>query len=273
MAVILRDLHALDEFRQVNELEAEIWGTRDDTVATAVYAAGVPRGAVLVGAFEDADLVGFCYSFPALAHGRLIHWSHITGVSSSHRCRGIGFALKQAQRVHVQALGIGRIDWTFDPLQAGNAHFNVRRLGALVEHYEVNVYGQLVNPLHGGLPTDRFVAQWRLDSPGVRSRMEEEWAGEGRAAADAPVVNPVHEEGGWPVCDWSVGPPQVDGRIRVAIPGRFVEMMASAPDVAMRWRLTTRRLFQTLFARRYRVSDFVRAADGGGAYVLEQDVE
>ena len=51
------------------------------------------------------------------------------------------------------------------PLQAANAHFNLRRLGAVVEHYEVNVYGELVNPLHGGLPTDRFVAQWWLDSP------------------------------------------------------------------------------------------------------------
>ena len=90
MTVILRDLHALDDFRRVKELEAEIWGGREEAVAASVFAASVPRGAVLIGAFDDEELVGFCYSFPALAHGRLIHWSHVTGVSSSHRSPASG---------------------------------------------------------------------------------------------------------------------------------------------------------------------------------------
>jgi predicted GNAT superfamily acetyltransferase len=273
MAVILRDLHSLDDFHRVCELEAEIWGGREETVAATLFAASVPRGAVLVGAFDGDDLVGFCYSFPAIVHGRLIHWSHMTGVSASHRCAGTGFLLKQVQRVRVRALGIDRIDWTFDPLQAGNAHFNLRRLGALVERYDVNVYGQLINPLHGGLPTDRLVAQWWLDAPGVQARMEEEREAMGPPADDVPLVNRLTEADGWAVCDWAAAPPEGERRLRVAIPGRFTEMMASAPGIAMSWRLTTRRLFQTLLARRYRVVDFARAAGGGGAYLLEQDVE
>jgi predicted GNAT superfamily acetyltransferase len=272
MPPILRDLHSLDDFRRVNELEAEIWGGREDTVAATVFAASVPRGAVLVGAFDGGDLIGFCYSFPALVHGRLVHWSHMTGVAASNRGRGAGFGLKQAQRQRVKALGLDRIDWTFDPLQAANAHFNLRRLGAIVEHYEVNVYGELVNPLHGGLPTDRFVAQWWLDSPAVRALMDEERPP--AAAGDwVPVVNAVHEEDGWDVCDWNARIDAVRPRIGVAIPSRFGELMAAVPDVAMRWRLTTRRLFQALFAERFRVVDFVREAKGGGVYVLEQHVE
>ena len=206
MAVTLRDLHTLDDFRRVTELEAEIWGGREETVAATFFAASVPRGAVLIGAFEDGDLVGFSYAFPALTHGRLIHWSHVTGVTASHRRAGTGFALKQAQRLRVKALGVDRIDWTYDPLQAGNAHFNLRRLGAVVERYEVNVYGELVNPLHGGLPTDRFVAQWWLDSPRVRLRMDEERPSAVPAPPAGPAVNEVAEEGGWEVCDWDGRP-------------------------------------------------------------------
>lgn len=270
--MLLRDLHSLDDFRRVTQLEAEIWGTREDSVPAVLFAATVPRGAVLVGAFDGDDLVGVTYSFPALVHGRLIHWSHVTGVSASNRNAGVGFGLKQAQRDRVRALGIERIDWTFDPLQAANAHFNLRRLGAEVEHYEVNVYGELVNPLHGGLPTDRFIAQWWLDATGVRSRMDEERRAEAPAGA-GPVVNPVAAVEGWDACDWEAALPDAGPRLRIAIPGRFTAMMAAAPDVAMRWRLTTRRLFQAAFANRFRVTDFDRSGQGGGEYLLEQDVE
>jgi len=121
MAVRLRDLHSLDDFRRVSQLESEIWGSREESVPTAVFAAAVPRGAVLIGAFEDEDCVGFAYSFPAIVHGKLIHWSHVTG-SRPRTGAGVGFALKQAQRDRVRRLGLDRIDWTFDPLQAANAH-------------------------------------------------------------------------------------------------------------------------------------------------------
>jgi predicted GNAT superfamily acetyltransferase len=93
------------------------------------------------------------------------------------------------------------------------------------------------------------------------------------AEDEAPVLNPIEEEEGWAVCDWAADLPDAETRLRFAIPARFTEMMAGAPDVAMNWRLTTRRLFQTLFVRRYRVVDFARAAGGGGTYLLEQEVE
>ena len=94
-------------------------------------------------------------------------------------------------------------------------------------------------------------------------------AGRGRRL----IVNPIGEADGWAVCDWAADVPTAETRLRVAIPARFTEMMARAPAVALNWRLTTRRLFRTLFARRYRVVDFARAAVGGGTYLLEQDVE
>ncbi len=269
----VRGLNGLDDFERVSALEAEIWASRDQVVPPVVLAAMVPRGGVLLGAYDEDELIGFTFSLPALSHGKLVHWSHVTGVAAACRGRGVGLALKLAQRARVRALGLDRIDWTFDPLQAANAHFNLRRLGVLVEHYEVNVYGELVNPLHGGLPTDRLVAQWWLDSPAVCVLADAEAAPAGAGPPDAPVVNPIEERDGWSVCDWNAEPAAAGHRLAVAIPGRFTEMLTSAPEIALQWRLTTRRLFQALLTRRYRIVDFARDGAGGGAYVLEQQVE
>ena len=271
MSVSCRDLHALDDFAQVVALEGRIWGLSDEVVPLTVFAAAVPRGAVLIGAFDGDDLVGFTYSFPALCHGRVIHWSHMTGVADGHRRLGVGRRLKLAQRERVRALGLERIDWTFDPLQAVNAHFNLRRLGAVVEHYEVNVYGASASPLHGGLPTDRFVAQWWLNAPRVEARLADEAGGRAGRPADAALANPTRMVDGWEVCDWEARvPPQP--AVAVAIPGRFDAMLATAPGVALRWRLATRRLFQSLFTNGYRVVDFDHGPGDGGRYVLVQDV-
>ena len=137
------DLTTLDEFRKVEELEGLIWG-RVDLVPVVILAVSVRRGAVLVGAWDDDQLVGFVYSFPALRRGEAgaSHWSHMLGVHPDQRGAGLGRALKLAQRERVLALGLDLIEWTFDPLQAANAHLNFVKLGVVVEEYEENVYGE-----------------------------------------------------------------------------------------------------------------------------------
>lgn len=271
MALVLRDLYSLDDFKRVVALETLIWGLRDEVVPSTVLAAGVSRGAVLVGAFDADELVGFTYAFPAISHGKLIQWSHMTGVADGYRDKGLGLRLKLAQRERALAMGIERVDWTFDPLQATNAHFNLRRLGAIVEHYEVNVYGELASPLHGSMPTDRFIAQWWLASEHVAARLDErDEVARGRPV-ETTLVNPIARDGDWTVCDWDAL--VVDApRVQVAIPPDYTRMLALAPDVALRWRLTTRRIFQSLLGQGRRISDFVRDADGGGRYLVVQDV-
>ncbi len=68
-------------------------------------------------------------------------------------------------------MGLDLIEWTFDPLQALNAHFNFAQLGVVSEEYEENVYGESSSPLHRGAPTDRFVAEWRITTPHVERRI------------------------------------------------------------------------------------------------------
>ncbi|MGE5109281.1 MAG: hypothetical protein ACM3JB_00395, partial [Acidobacteriaceae bacterium] len=85
---------------------------------------------------------------------------------------GIGRLLKLAQREDALRRGIKLIEWTFDPLALMNAHFNLNRLGAIIRRYVPNVYGVTSSPLHGNIPTDRFVAEWWLESPRVVARSE-----------------------------------------------------------------------------------------------------
>ena len=83
-------------------------------------------------------------------------------------------------------MGIDLIEWTYDPLQALNAHLNFAKLGVVVEEYEENIYGESSSPLHRGTPTDRFVAEWRLREPHVERRI---------AAQAAPLVRDARSRG------------------------------------------------------------------------------
>ncbi len=87
------------------------------------------------------------------------------GVVDDYRNAGVGRRLKLAQREEALARGIDLVEWTFDPLEIKNAFFNIERLGAIVRRYVQNQYGITASPLHGGLPTDRCVAEWWLRSP------------------------------------------------------------------------------------------------------------
>jgi predicted GNAT superfamily acetyltransferase len=270
----IRDLTTLEECLRVVELEKDVWGYADgdDVVPAAVLLVSVKRGGILLGAFDRDRLTGFVYSMPAVKDGRPTQWSHMLGVTRDARGTGLGLRLKLAQRERALAMGIDEIEWTFDPLQALNAHLNIARLGAVVDEYEENIYGESTSPLHQGSPTDRFIAVWRLTTPHVERRLS---ASPGLVARDAgviaaPVVNPSSESDG----GLEPGDPRLtfeDRRILVEIPGNFTELLARDPGRARRWRMATRLTFQTYFARGYRVVDFILASDQRrGQYVLER---
>ena len=90
------------------------------------------------------------------------------------RGTGVGQNLKWGQRDHALRNGVKRITWTFDPMQSGNAHLNIELLGATVAEHLENFYGVTTSALHHGLPTDRLLASWDLEAPGVvaRARVE-----------------------------------------------------------------------------------------------------
>jgi predicted GNAT superfamily acetyltransferase len=268
----LRDLTTLEQFRAVERLESEIWGAID-LVPVPILAVTVQRGAVLVGAFDADRLIGFVYSFPALKPGEAkpSHWSHMLGVHPDHRRSGLGRELKLAQRDRVLDLGLDLVEWTYDPLQAANAHLNFVTLGTVVEEYEPNVYGESTSPLHGGIATDRFICQWWIRKPHVERRIR---GGVLRAVSHevvaAPVVNRVKPIGDTLAPD-GVNLEAREPRVMVDIPVDFTEMLASDPERAVDWRLQTRAVFTHYLGAGYRVVDFtLDKAARRGRYLLSK---
>jgi predicted GNAT superfamily acetyltransferase len=271
----IRPLTTLDDCRRVAALERTVWGYTDaeDVVPPPVLIVSIKRGGILLGAFDtQAELQGFVYSMPGLKDGRAMQWSHMLGVAPGARDSGLGRRLKLAQREAVIAMGLDLIEWTFDPLQALNAHFNAR-LGVVIEEYEENVYGDSSSPLHRGAPTDRFVAEWRVTTPHVERRIAD--AGmpmvrDSRVLA-APVINPSIARAGW----LAPGEPdltQDTPRLLVEIPTGYDRLLTEDAGLALEWRLTTRRIFQALLHRGYRVVDFLLAREAGrGQYLLARD--
>jgi predicted GNAT superfamily acetyltransferase len=262
-----RDLTTLEDFAAVVELERDIWGPGyDEVVPVPILAVTVMRGGILIGAFDGdtsrasassresaGPMVGFVYSLPGIKHGKPTQWSHMAGVVDAHRGSGVGYRLKLLQRERALAMGLDLIEWTYDPLQAMNAHLNFAKLAVVAEEYEINVYGESSSPLHKGNPTDRFVAEWFVADTRVEDRLR-------GAAALAPVLTVERASATKPAGEW-LAPALVDlaldaKRVSVEIPTGFSQMLSAAPDLALEWRMTTREIFTTYFARGYRAVEF-----------------
>jgi predicted GNAT superfamily acetyltransferase len=267
----LRDLERIEEFRQVVELERQIWGVDyDDVVTVPILTVTVKRGGVLIGAFDNDRMIAFVYSLPGIKDGKPIQWSHMLGVIDEYRSAGLGRTLKLEQRQRSMEIGCDLVEWTYDPMQAANAHLNFAKLGVVVEEYAINVYGESTSRLHKGTPTDRFVAQWWIREPHVVRRIERTSAVVIRtqAAADAPLVNRTRASGKWLACE-GYDLNRSERRLWVEIPTGFTEMQAEDPQLALDWRMATRAIFTTYFDRGYRALDFVLDRRAGrGRYLL-----
>jgi len=258
-SVTYRDLTTLEEYAAVVDLERAIWGPGyDEVVPVPILAVSVKRGGILIGAFTEDRLVGFVYSLPGIKQGKPTQWSHMLGVVDAFRSAGVGYELKCRQRERTLAMGLDLIEWTYDPMQAMNAHLNFAKLGVVVEEYEENVYGESTSPLHRGNPTDRFVAQWWIRKTDVERRLAAAGPltfGTGEVA-DARPVNSVAVAGDW-LESVDVDLSLDARRLVVDIPIGFTEMLARAPDLALAWRICTRAIFTTYFDRGYRAVDFL----------------
>ncbi|MDP2053663.1 MAG: hypothetical protein Q8L75_08510 [Acidobacteriota bacterium] len=267
---IIRHLTTIDEFRQVVALEQAIWGYTDlgDIVTVPVFIFTVKRGATLIGAFDRDHMVGFAYAVVGMKDGRPMMWSHMAGVLPEYR-GGLGVQLKLEQRARALAQGYELIEWTFDPMQAMNAHFNFAKLGGVVEEYAENFYGESTSALHRGTPTDRLIVSWRIGEPHVVRRLEP--AGLRAVSHEvgmAPVVNVTALDDGWREVK-SIDLTVKERRLWIEIPTGFTQMQQQAPERALQWRLHVRQMFQEYFAKGYRAVDFVLQREAGfGRYLL-----
>ena len=270
-----RDLQSHADFERVVELERLVWGYTDggDIVPVPLMVIAATRGGILIGAVDDHDdIVGFVYSLPGVKAGCRTQWSHMLGVLDEHRGAGLGRCLKLEQRRKAMDLGVDLIEWTFDPMQAINAHLNFRRLGVTVSEYEENIYGESSSPLHAGTPTDRFIAEWWLTEPHVERCIVTHGTARSTAGqiAAAHRINTTTTGDRWLECasvDLTAEAPELS----VEIPVGFGTMQLEAPALAQDWRMVTRKLFVDYLARGYRVVDFELDLDRRrGLYLLER---
>jgi predicted GNAT superfamily acetyltransferase len=172
--ITVRLLHSLEDFQKCVQIAREVWGDTDlDTEPTTTLVIAHHTGGQILGAFDGDTMIGFTKAYVGLHdHTPYLH-SHMAAVLASHRDRRVGRQLKLFQREDALRRGIRLIEWTFDPLETKNAHFNINRLGAITRRYIPNFYGITTSPLHRGMPTDRLLAEWYLDSPRVIAAVNE----------------------------------------------------------------------------------------------------
>src|SRR5436305_5247617 len=167
-------LETLSEFSEVVALQQEIWGFEDvELLPRRLFVVASKIGGQVLGAYDGAKLVAFCLCIPGIKpDGQPYLYSHMLGVHADYRNTGLGRELKWKQRQYALATRVDLIEWTFDPLEVKNAFFNIEKLGAIVRRFIPNQYGTTTSHLHGGLPTDRLVAEWWLKSSRVRMIVE-----------------------------------------------------------------------------------------------------
>ncbi|HZD57629.1 MAG TPA: GNAT family N-acetyltransferase [Anaerolineales bacterium] len=277
----LRILDTHEDLEAVEELQRLVWpGSETEVVPVHMLIAVVHNGGLVIGAFNDedpAELLGFVYGFPGLYFTpdgpRPMHCSHQLGVHPDYRNSGLGFALKRAQWQMVRHQGLDRVTWTYDPLLSRNAYLNIAKLGAVCNTYQRDVYGDLRDGLNRGLPTDRFVVDWWVNTKRVERRLSTKARPQldlaHFLAAGAEIINPTKVGGdGWPKPVSAAIPAQLDrgegmthqdenALLLVEIPADFLALKVANPELALDWRLHSRPLFENLFGQGYLVTDFV----------------
>ena len=265
----IRLLFLYEEMVQAEDLQRIVWsGSETDIVPAHLSMAISHNGGVMLGAFDQGKLVGYLMGFlgtdaespDRIAMTRLKHCSHQVGVHPAYRDRGIGFALKRAQREEVLKQGIRLVTWTYDPLLSRNAHLNIRRLGAVCDTYLQRAYGEMRDALNTGVESDRFQVDWWVTSPRVSSRFEKARKPLNMAhylKAGAEKVNPsILDDAGQLYPGEVIYAPE--GVIAlVEIPPDFQALKQLDIGVAKSWREHSREVFISVFAAGYLVTDFL----------------
>jgi chorismate synthase len=195
--VQIRECTTIEEFDSCIELQREAFALPDLEISPRRHLIVSRRaGGWTLGAFTGGEMVGFVHHLVAVrATDEIIGYSHMMAVSRAFQNKGVGARLKWAQRMRALSEGRNFIKWTWDPMQARNAHFNLNRLGVTVRSYAVNFYGTDYNAppreTHedAGLDSDRLFAEWQLDARRVL-QLAEGHAIETAPAPDATIEIP-----------------------------------------------------------------------------------
>lgn len=234
----IRECTTSEEFDSCIFLQREAFGLPDLEISPRRHLiVSRQAGGWTLAAFAADRMVGFVHHLAAVTPDNVVYgYSHMMAVARDYQNKGVGARLKWAQRERALAEGREFIRWTWDPMQARNAHFNLNRLGVTVSAYGANFYGF---DYHGdGLPSDRMLARWELKSP--------------RVVALGAGLSPAMERK--PVAS-------------VAIPPDWAALVKQDAERARETQARVREAFQEAFARQLVCAGFERG-DEESKYLL-----
>lgn len=176
-ALEIREVSSIREYDECIELQRSAFGLPDLEISPRRHLiVSRKAGGWTLGAFAEKRLVGFVHHLAAVNGQEIFGYSHMMAVAPEYQNQGVGAQLKWAQRERALTEGRDFIKWTFEPMRARNAHFNLNRLGVVVREYAVNFYGTdyATNPEEkgtgaSGIDSDRLFASWELRSPRVEA--------------------------------------------------------------------------------------------------------
>jgi predicted GNAT superfamily acetyltransferase len=239
----IRECVAIDELDSCIRLQREVFRLPEAEVSPRRhFIVSHEAGGWTLGAFANERLVGFVHHLAAVrGDDEIFGYSHVMAVDPSYQNQGIGARLKWSQRARAMSEGRSFIKWTWDPLQARNAYFNLNRLGVTVSSYAENFYGTdyatdptLTGAAPPGIDSDRLFADWQLN-----------W----RRVADL-------ENG---VLAFETVPVKEDGVID--IPANWTKLCREDPSEARRQQLRVRSEFQQAFASGCVAAAFERSTE------------
>jgi predicted GNAT superfamily acetyltransferase len=258
----IRRAETVADYRTCQEAQRRAWGITEEgyVIPIATMVGANLHGGLVLGAFRPSgEAVAMSFAFLGRIEGRICLYSQLTGVVPGYQSQGLGYRIKMHQREICRAEGIGCIAWAFDPLQAGNAHFNLVRLGATAGRYIDNMYGARTDTLNAGIPTDRLIAEWDTrEETGPRIRPDAATdlprliaTSAGHRGELEPDVSPVHRGDDLDDVTGCSG-------LLLEIPGDITRLRREQPELAERWRSAVEQAFREAFDRGFRAVSVVR---------------
>ena len=265
--VTIAPFRNLADYKTCEDIQKEVWSSEAIDVVPGMMLLEAHRsGGILLGAYSNlGDLIGFVFSLLGSDKKVPIQHSCLLAVRVAYRNFDIGFKLKSAQRKEALKRKIKLITASFDPMQPMNAYFALGKLGACSDQYEENYYGETTRASDRGLPTDRLLTKWDLESGEVVRRLE---TGPPRHDLKKEMkrlkaINGLEETLPGLMKPSGIKLNFAEDKFLFEVPYNLQEIKSRDLGIAMEWQSKMRQTFRHYFRKGYVATDFfVTAHDG-----------
>ncbi|HEY9247259.1 MAG TPA: GNAT family N-acetyltransferase [Candidatus Methanoperedens sp.] len=246
----IKRLEEMGEFYELLIVQRDAWGFEEIDVLPphtlkAVSSLMGPNGIVL-GYFIDEKLIGYLLTFPTSNPGEIL--LDMLAVSPDYQGKGVGYDLMLELRKTMLAQNINKIFWTYDPLESVNANLYIKKLGGIIFRHLIDYYGSIDSRIHSGLPTDRFMVEWKIRSRHVENKIKN-----------------INEE-----VDYVYDNRETR---HVEIPLNIQELKKKDINLAIEWRMKTRKLFdEYIEKKKLKGLDFITdRINKKGTYIFKRE--